>query len=287
VIRVGVDITGLAEYRRALADFSQRRLDAALATALTRTAVSARDELKRTMTQVFDRPTPWTLRGLWVMPATAQASLAGEGVMPTGQMLGPDMPVTRLVRRGHLEAAVYVKDPDVAGGGNALTNALLPQTQGGQRQAKRLEQALLARGILPAGYFVVPGQGARLDQYGNISRGQVNQILNQLRVTLLSGFNRGSTGATRQRAAIKKAGGQFFVIRPGDAKIQPGIYSRETWGRNIAPVLIFVRRATYRPRLDFDGIVRQVASRELPAQVRRALAEQMARLQAKRTGGAA
>lgn len=286
-MKIGVDITGLDEYRQALEEFSERRLNAAVATALTRTAVTARDELKRTMQQVFDRPTPYTLRSLWVMPATANAALAGEGVMPTGQMLGPGMPVTRNVRRGHLESMVYVKD-DTAGSGTPATRYLLPQVDGGQRQDKGLERNLRAAGHLPPGWYVVPGAGARLDPYGNISRGQIIEVLSQLRITPLSGVTRGmSRGTRRAIGAQRRAGGRYFVIRPGEARVQPGVYQREFAGRNITPVLIFVRRTTYRPRLDFDGIVRQVAARDLPAQVRRAIGEQWARLQAKRAGGGA
>jgi hypothetical protein len=284
VIRIGVDVTGLAEVQQALTEFSKRRLDAALATALTRTAVRARDDVRQSMLQVFDRPTQWTLNGVWVQTATGTQALAGEGVMPTGRMLGPDMPITRNVRRGYLEAMVYLKD-DASNNGTPAAKYLLPQIEGGQRAEKGIERNLRAASHLPAGWFVVPGAGARLDQHGNISRGQIIQILSQLRITMLSGYTRNmSLGTARARQAQRRAGGRFFVIQPGTARIAPGVYQREFIGNNITPVLIFVRRATYRRRLDFYGVVERTARRHLADEVRVAVAASWERLQATRAG---
>ena len=57
----GVTITGLQEAKARLAGFSDRRLHAAAATALTRTALDVRDGIKAEMARSFDRPTPFTL----------------------------------------------------------------------------------------------------------------------------------------------------------------------------------------------------------------------------------
>jgi len=245
-----ITVTGLDQAHNVLQQFSARRLAAAKATAATRVALQVREEVRQEMRRVFDRPTPYTLNCLFVRPATAAA--------PT--------------------AEVWVKD-DRAGSGTPAVKYLLPQVQGGQRGTKRLEVALRAIGALPTGWLVVPGQGARLDQYGNWSRGQIIQVLSQLRITLTAGYQRNMSFSARQAiAAQRRAGGRFFVRPIGQGKA-PGIYQREFTGRNITPVALFVQRAQYPRRLDFDGIARTVAEREIGPQFARAVAESAARMQ--------
>ena len=63
-------------------------------------------------------------------------------------------------------------------------------------------------------------------------------------------------------------------------------HQREFVGRNITPVLMFVKRANYKKRFDFFGIGQRVVASELKPQIDRAVREQMARLLAKRRSGA-
>lgn len=276
-MKVVIDASDLKRMSKDIEGFSQRRLDAALATALTRTAVQARADLRQAMTQVFDRPTPWTLNSIWVQSAVANKAYAGLDFIPTqGDSLN-----TRAVRYGYMSASVQIKD-NLAGGGAATF--MHPHIDAGQRLPKRLEVQLRMAGVLPAGYWAVPGQGAKLDRYGNMSSGQIIQILSQLRITLLSGFTRNmSIGTARARAAQRKAGGRFFVM-PVGSKVQPGIYQREFYGTNITPVLIFVSSVSYRRRLDFYGTVSRSAEANLPGQIQRALEDSAARMQASRGG---
>ena len=234
------------------AEFSDRRFAAAMATALTRTASQVRQELRREMPQRLDRPKPWTLNSLLIKPATAQK----------------------------LEAMVDVKDDrNVTRGGTPPTYYLLPNVEGGARNPKRFEVALRAAGALPAGFFVVPAGGAKLDSYGNVSRGQIVQILSQLRIQLVAGSSRNmSFDARSQIAAQRRAGGRFFVVRPGRGTLQPGIYQRELIGRNVTPVFIFVRRATYRKRYDFYGDAQKLTQKILPDEVGRSIEQSIARM---------
>lgn len=59
-----IKIKGLDELRRDLAQFSDRRFRAAVATALTRTAKKVQDEMRDELRTVFDRPTPFTLNAM-------------------------------------------------------------------------------------------------------------------------------------------------------------------------------------------------------------------------------
>lgn len=249
-------IKGLPEIQAAIKEFSERRLAAALATALTRTAVDVKTVLQAALPSVFDRPKPYTLNSLYTRGATA----------------------ARLV------ASTYFKDETAASNaGTPATKYLLPHVDGVKRRTKRFEVALQAIGALPAGWVTVPGAGAKLDAYGNVSAGQIIQVLSQLRITMVSGYSRNmSFNARKQIAAQRKAGGRFYVVKPGERGGTPGVYQRELFGRNVTPVLLFVQSAAYKKRFDFWGIGREAAAQRLPEHARQAVREQMANLAAKR-----
>ena len=246
-----VTLQGLDQLSAFDLGISQRRLDAALATALTRTAVAVRDAELAELRQVIDRPTPYTERSLFVRGATA----------------------TRL------EAQVWFKDErsGAGGAGTPATYYLGPQVDGGGRRLKRFEAALRAAGHLPSGWFVVPGKGAQIDGFGNMAKGQIMQILSQLRVQLTAGYDRAmSRDARKQIAAQRRAGGRFFVMPPGKSRA-PGVYRREFMGRTVTPVAMFVRGVQYRRRFDFDGVARRVIDQRLEGEVLRAVSETLER----------
>ncbi len=256
-----IEAKGVDELRFALHEFSGRRLSAAIATALTRTAVQVRTAAQRELQRSIDRPTPYTVRQLRYVAATADRPVAAVGfnIAPIQD------------ERGNV-----VRYQDLGPGETPAGKYLSVQIEGGMRRMKRLEEALVAAGAMPAGYRVLPGAGARLDAYGNVSRGQVIQVLSQLRLQLVAGSNRNMS----ERSAIaaqRRAGGRFFVIPPG-SKTQAGVYQREFVGRNITPVFIFVKRAQYQRRFDFYGATNREGDRVLPDQMRRAIAEQVRRL---------
>ena len=235
-----------------------------LATALTRTAVQVRKAVQDELPRSLDRPTPYTVRQLRYVAAAANRLVAAVGF--------------NVVAISDERGAV-LRYQDLGPGETPAGKYLQAQIEGGSRRVKRLEVALRAIGVLPSGWFIVPGAGARIDAYGNVSRGQVVQVLSQLRVQLVAGSTRNmSRVAGKQIAAQRKAGGRFFVTPPGKGKGQPGIYQREFYGRNTTPVFIFVRGAQYRPRFDFYGLSRQVADQTLPREVARAVGEFSGRL---------
>lgn len=250
------NIKGLKELQDALDGFSDRRMQAAVATALTRTAGQVRDQLRAKMSSVFDRPTPYTLGSLFVRPATAD----------------------------RLQASTWVKDESATSkAGIPPTKYLLPSIDGGKRKTKRFERALQLAGALPDGWYAVPGPGARLDAYGNVSTGQIIQILSQLRITLVAGSMRNMAfDGKKQIAAQRKAGGRFFVVKPGKRGASPGIYQRELMGRNVTPVLWFRQSVSYRARFDFYGIAGEHIKEQLPINIDKAVREQLARLVVKR-----
>ncbi|MDF5937482.1 hypothetical protein P4234_00010 [Pseudomonas aeruginosa] len=134
---------------------------------------------------------------------------------------------------------------------------------------KASERNLRARGILPAGMFVVPAEGARLDQYGNMSRGQMIRSSPAWVPEYRAGFKGNATQSARSLAKGHQLA--YFVMRRGRRPI--GIAERR--GRTLTMVLAFVRQPQYRVRFQFHEVVRRVAEDDarLEANIERALAK--------------
>lgn len=284
-MKLTFDVQDLPQLQEALREMSQRRLNAGVATGLTRTAVQVRDAQRAAMTQVFDRPTPYTLNSLWLQPATGSMSAAGRVELPA--LPGKNAFFGRRGQAGYLEAQVYIKDQG-NNQGAAIDHYLRPQIESGTRDAKGLEKTLYRAGVLPAGWRVVPGQSARLDAYGNVSRGQITEVLSQLRIQIVAGSSRSMSFEPKaMRRAVKRAGGRYFLVPLNRGyKLPPGIYQREYFVRAIGCIFLFVRKATYRQRFDFFGIAQRVAAANLKANVSAAVAEQLQRLEAQAKGAA-
>lgn len=203
--------------------------------ALTKSAQDIHAAEKKTISEVFDRPTRFTLNSLYVKPATKQ----------------------------DLSAAVLPKE---GFGSIPAWRFLGPQIEGGARLKKSHERALERAGILNPKEYVVPGAGVKLDSHGNMSGPQITRILSQLGAAEhSSGYRANMTKRSRARNT-RRAGGQYFVMRtPG---ILPGIYQRMNHGaplkggvgptRNqITPILLFVSAPTYTPRFPFYEVAQQ------------------------------
>jgi hypothetical protein len=78
-VKVDITFKGLQELQADFKDFSERRLRAAVATAMTRTAVAVRSEMQREMAADLDRPNPYTTRNLRYTAATAKSLTAMVG----------------------------------------------------------------------------------------------------------------------------------------------------------------------------------------------------------------
>lgn len=220
---------------------------------LNRTANAIKREEISVMASVLDRPTPFTLNGLFIDPA----------------------------RPTRLQAEVFFKDVYRSISGGSVTGStgwhyLLPQVEGGGRRFKQLERALQLGGMLPAGWYVTPGRFMKLDSFGNMDRGQITQILSQLRVQLTAGYSR-SLPAVRGNerkviGALRRAGGRYFAVPPGRKGIAPGVYLREFIGNKAPmPVLKFVQRVSYSKRFPFYETAQAVVDRDLARNLDQAL----------------
>lgn len=210
----------------------EKQIPFATALALTRTAQLAKTAIEGEMKSVFDRPTRWTLNSLRLFPA----------------------------KKTKLEAKVWMKNE--ADKSIAPTITMQPQIEGGGRRKKRGEAGLTARGILAAGKYAMPGKGAKLNSFGNISGGQMQKILSGLGAQ----HDRHQNSTDSKRSIGNKRA--FFVMGRGDGAI--GIAQR-TGKRTVKMLLAFVKRPSYSKRLDFYGLGNKVIEQHLDRELREAM----------------
>lgn len=284
-MKFDTQVTGVKELQASLKDFSERRLNAAIATALTRTAVQVLDKTKSAMLTSLDRPTPYTVRQLKYVAATAAKPVAAVGFGVVG------------IEDVHGNVIRY---QDLGASETPAGRYLHPQIHGGPRRNKPFENHLRNVGVLPSGWQAVPGARAKVDAYGNQSIGEIKQILSWFdaaEMTAGSTQNMREKGRKKRIKGTKKtAGFEYFVVpagasrtfvrangKTGSHKMQPGIYRRTllAMGSRIEPVIIFVRSTQYRPRFDFYGIAMRERDQLLPVELNRAIRESAERLAAK------
>lgn len=216
--------------------------------ALNRAAFTAADATKGEMRKVFERPTPWVIGGVQYMKATKD----------------------RLVAQVDFNAW---KNTAVA-----VEKVLDAEIKGGNRRGKRFERALQAAGVLPAGMMIVPGSAAQLDSYGNMSPGQISQVLAWFKAFGATGHKANLTAKGKSRLAKDKKSGRgfaYFALQRQRGSLLPGIYQRFQLGHGsaIKPVMIFIRPPRYAKRLDFYGVGEKIARAEFDKEFPKALDE--------------
>lgn len=246
-----IQVEGLDAARRTVDGFSDRRFAAAIATALTRTGRQLQQAWRAELEADLDRPTPLTLRA----------------------------PVSSTASAGNLVVELSLRD-QARSGDIAPSEYLATQEQGGDRRLKKFERALVARGNMRAGQRAVPGQYAKLDGYGNVSRGQIVQVLAQLGTAFSPGYARviSPDGARRARNAAR-SGNTYIAVPDARGKLRPGIYRK--FGGDLLPVFFFVSGARYPRRTNLVEAAKRLTAQRFPAELRRSLAENQARVNAK------
>ena len=253
--RVQIDTKSLEQD---LDDVQRKQLPFATSLAINRTAQRVKAAEEAEVKRVFDRPTSRTTRGLF---------------MQSGSKAKP-------------EARVFLKD-NQAGSGTPAAKFLLPQIEAGGRDQKRFEVALKAVGILKAGWYVVPGDHAEIDAYGNIKASQIRHILSYFRAAeMVAGSTQNMTPdktAKLRKGSKKRRGFEYVVAQPAyqrtmgadrTSHLLPGIYRKTFFGFGTAlqPVFIFVRSVRYRQRLDFHGVAERVIAKHIQSEFASAMA---------------
>ena len=219
-----------------LDNLTARQLPFATSRALNDTAEDIRKAEVREMRAVFDRPTPYTLGAFQIRPAT----------------------------KDNLSAVVERKSKQ------GRQHYLEVEEQGGPRPQTALEQ-LLDRRVAYAGILqaITPARGARLDQYGNWSSGQRNQVLSGLGAQRDQRSN--TTAASRKRNPSRS---KYFVPK-GDG-LPPGVYERNSRGVMFKILNFTAKVPLYTARFDFDPVARREAGQRFPVHFTRRMAEAMA-----------
>lgn len=255
-----ITIEGLQEVQATLGGtYTERNARNAMSTALTRTARQLERDWLGELASAIDRPTSFTLRAVGVTPATGET----------------------------LEAQLFIRDQAVRLGAPTPAQWLAPQEEGGARFTKKFERALIAQGSMLPGHQVVPGPFATLDGFGNISRGQITQVIAQLGTSWSPGYARTiSTNMAKRIASAARRGRQYVAFPRQTGKIEPGVYQRE--GRDLLPVFLYKRQVRYGQRLELKVIAQQRGPEILRAEATRAVDESVKRKfeRASRRGGA-
>src|SRR6478609_1121295 len=130
-ISVRTQIDGLRKQYDALRN---RDIPFCVELAINRTLEDGRQRLTQEIATVFEAPTAWALRGIRYYKAER--------------------------RRGRMTGRIFLDD--FAGKGIPAGKFLSAEVYGGPRRYKKSEMALRARGLLPDGYYAVPGNAAPL-----------------------------------------------------------------------------------------------------------------------------
>jgi hypothetical protein len=233
--------SNVSDLIRGIEETERWRIPYVTAAALTKTAYDAKDEEKKVMERVFDRPTRFTLNALFVKGANKNNLTAivefkeGFGSIPAWRYLGP-------------------------------------QVMGGGRNHKAHEKRLISAGLMRADEFAVPGLGLKLDAFGNVPGSILNRILSDLGARADPQQN--TTAKSRKRNR-RKSRGRYMVLRQGQG-VRPGIYHRVGTNK-IVPVLVFVRAPRYEKRFPFYETAQRVMQQNFARHFRQEWARSMAR----------
>lgn len=246
-MKISINVSGFDQVRRAMEELPKKAQYAAVK-AMNTSMEWAQTSVRKQMRQDFDRPTQWVLNSLrikYAKPSTMVAELAFKDINSV----------------------------------SSSRTMVFPHVEGGSRHYKAMESRLMGIGLLPPGYNAVPGGAAKLDANGNMSRGQISQLLNVLGTYTESGFNKANLATVKRLAKgnVKKNvyGFVYWVNPVGSGRVkhlQPGVYQRVTtaFGSSLKPILIFVKKANYKKRLDFYGITNREINTRFESEFSRA-----------------
>ncbi|ROR25145.1 hypothetical protein EC845_1185 [Comamonas sp. BIGb0124] len=243
-MQVNIQLQGLEKVQKLMDKLSGPATRQAMAKAINDTGFQIRRTMQNEMRSVFDRPTTYITSS------------------PRVQMATPEK----------LTATVL---PTYAGGKGIDPQKILDaQAHGGRRNDKRSEVSLRKAGILPSGYQTVipatPYPGSD-DGRGNIRGPFLVQLLSYFQAFGEQGYRANMSSRTQaklHKGNDKVAGRRYFVaygrLRGGrSGHLPPGIWAAQgTGGVDVRPVLLFVRRASYRPLLRMDTVARKANANE-------------------------
>lgn len=130
--------------------FNEKQVKFIFSHALTKTSQAIKKDLQGVIKRNFDRPVAYTRNSIYTQWSTPEKQQITVGIKSTSEK------------------------------GTAAGKYLMAEIFGGERRAKGSEVLLRAIGIMKPNETWVPGSGAKIDSYGNMSTGNIQQILSAL-----------------------------------------------------------------------------------------------------------
>ena len=232
-IKISVDFQGVVD---ALNGAALQQVPFVMSKTLNTIAKGVQDRIKQQLPVKFDRPTPFTQKGVFMTAATK--------ALPSAHVFFPNSQEQM---------------------GKAEREYIRPGAQGAAaRHQKKTEFLLTRMGFLPAGWVTVPGsyfKDGKLDGYGNISGAYYKQMIRALQIKTTKGPPKPPSMASQKRAARMGVSSEFFAVGTGTNKLgnhggwlPSGVYKRTgPGGRKLAQYLLFVKKASYKQRLDLQA----------------------------------
>ncbi len=262
-INITADISGAL---RLVNEELPKALPYVQASLLTGMAKRIQERVKAELPKSFDRPTPFTVRGVFVKSASKTA--------PVAEVYFPESEENR---------------------GQAKREYIRPGALGtSSRRQKRTEYLLSKTGFLPYGWVTTPGTSAEkhgyMDAYGNVKPRIYAQIVNVLQIKRAdSARARSISAASQKRAQRMGVDAEFFAVAPGRNKLgrggawlPPGVYKRTgPKGDKLHQVLKFVSRAAYTSRIDLEALARDEVRQNLQTEFDAAFSTVKARFAAR------
>lgn len=227
--------SNIKQVERTLDRVAKDQMPFATALAITRTAKILDRELAAELRGELDNPTPYITKGTFSTSASKRS----------------------------LEATVGIRDQ--ASRGASPAQYVQEHFSGSARGMKPYEVVLQSIGALPQGMRAVPGNGIKLDRFGNPNRRDVQEVI----------------GAVRRGISVFKGKGKrvvrtgYFIRRPGDARrqaqhLEPGVW-RRIGSDAVIPVFLFIDEASYRKRFDLRKLGEKVIARDFERELRAAV----------------
>jgi len=246
----------------------KKQLPFAISIALNRTGFEVAKDLKTEMINVFDNPSPFTLRSIRFAKADYKT-----------KKYSFEIGLQDLALKGSEDTLSFSTSGGLRGTSKGYQNTpgnkfLYPQIYGGTRNARSSERRLREIGVMKDNQFWVKGEGARLNAYGDIAPGQIVQLLSALKAFRddsnpdkgwLMDHNKGDKKTVGWRKSKNPLAEKLLVIKEykNKGKLYPGIYkltnpvkskSGKVRYENLSPILIFMQNPTYKRRYDFFGV---------------------------------
>ena len=241
-MQITINTSEIKDLIRYLDEKQRVKIPETTAKAINSTSNQARQKIYAEMRRVFDRPTPYTLRSVWINYATKEK----------------------------LFSEIYINNE--AAKGNAPIKFLWAETEGGKRQQKGIERLMTAAGYMRSDEYLLPWK-AKKDQYGNVSAGTIQRILSGLQAQSDDYQNSpGKGGDYKGTRKGRRVARRYYIddwYRQHKGMLI--IWQHDTRSNRRVPLFVSNKGVKYRRRLRFKEIVQETTERVLVTEFIRGL----------------